>query len=314
MGITHVIRGQDHINNTHKQVLLYQALGKPVPKFAHLPLILGDDGTPLSKRHGAVALSSFKAEGFVPEGLLNYLALLGWGTEGNDEFYSLDDLTKKFSLKRINKAGARFNREKLEWLDGQHIKKLPEAVYLSMMSAFWKERLPAVQAEELKKGKKEVAELVGAMTKVIEEAKSCERCWTFSDVTPCPICRSPKRDQTTLCIVATPQEQAVIERTGEFAGVYHVLRGTIDANDEDTLKHLKLRELLVRLSGVREVILAMNPDVEGETTMLYLTRLIREQHPEIKITRLARGLPMGSDIEYADEITLASALKNRVKN
>lgn len=142
MEITHVIRGDDHMSNTPRQILIFEAMGWKPPKYAHLPLILGDDGTPLSKRHGAVALSTFKEEGFIPEGILNYLALLGWGTEGNEEFYSLTDLTKKFSLKRVNKAGARFNREKLEWINAQHIKKLPEAEYLARLTAFCEPRLP----------------------------------------------------------------------------------------------------------------------------------------------------------------------------
>lgn len=168
----------------------------------------------------------------------------------------------------------------------------------------------------LKKGKKDVAELVGAMKNVMEQVKSCERCWTFSDTTPCSTCASTKRDQTMLCIVSTTQELAALERTGEYHGLYHVLRGAIDTSDEEILERLKLKELLARLNEekIQEVILALNPDMAGETTMLYLSKLIRETAAAIKITRLARGLPMGSDIEYADEITLGSALKNRSKN
>ena len=144
MEITHVIRGDDHLSNTPRQMLLFEAMGWKPPKYAHLPLILGDDGTPLSKRHGAVAITQFKEEGFIPEGLLNYLALLGWGTEGNQELYVLEELIKKFSLKRINKANARFNIEKLEWINAQHLKKLPEADYLARLSFFY-------QAKGLKK-------------------------------------------------------------------------------------------------------------------------------------------------------------------
>jgi recombination protein RecR len=168
----------------------------------------------------------------------------------------------------------------------------------------------------LKKGKKDVAELVGAMKNVMEQVKSCERCWTFSDTTPCSTCASTKRDQTMLCIVSTTQELAALERTGEYHGLYHVLRGAIDTSDEEILERLKLKELLARLNEekIQEVILALNPDMAGETTMLYLSKLIKETNTSIKITRLARGLPMGSDIEYADEVTLGSALKNRSKN
>ncbi len=135
--ITHVIRGDDHLSNTPRQILLFEALGWKPPKYAHLPLILGHDGTPLSKRHGAVALSSFRENGFIPEGILNYLALLGWGTEGNQELFSLEELIKKFSLKRVNKANARFDMEKMEWINGQQIKKLSEAEYLSRITAYF---------------------------------------------------------------------------------------------------------------------------------------------------------------------------------
>lgn len=142
MQITHVIRGDDHLSNTPRQILLFEALGWKPPKYAHLPLILGNDGTPLSKRHGAVALSSFRALGYIPEGLLNYLSLLGWGTEGNQELYSLEELTKKFSLKRVNKANARFDTEKLDWVNAQQIKKLPEAEYVARITAFFDQYAP----------------------------------------------------------------------------------------------------------------------------------------------------------------------------
>ncbi len=112
---------------------------------------MGDDGTPLSKRHGAVSLTAYRQEGFLPHGLLNYLALLGWGTEGNQELYSLDDLIKKFSLKRINKTNARFNREKLEWINAQHIKKLSEADYLAQVTAFYADEAKKFPAEKWKK-------------------------------------------------------------------------------------------------------------------------------------------------------------------
>lgn len=137
MGITHVIRGDDHLSNTPRQILLFEAMGWKAPKYVHLPLILGDDGTPLSKRHGAVSLSSFRERGFIPEGILNYLAFLGWGTEGNQEIYSLNELAEKFSLKRINKANAKFNFEKLEWLNAQHIKGLEEDDYVLRVTQFY---------------------------------------------------------------------------------------------------------------------------------------------------------------------------------
>jgi glutamyl-tRNA synthetase len=137
MQISHVIRGDDHLSNTPRQILLFEALGWKPPKYGHLPLILGDDGTPLSKRHGAVALKSFKENGFLASAILNYLALLGWNSADNQEFFTLPDLVKKFSLKRITKANARFDLEKMEWLNAQHMKKLSEQEYCDQITAFY---------------------------------------------------------------------------------------------------------------------------------------------------------------------------------
>jgi len=137
MSISHVIRGDDHLSNTPRQIPMYEALGWKPPKYAHLPLILGEDGTPLSKRHGAVAVRHYREEGFLPEGLLNFLALMGWSPGNDEEIFSLKDLIKRFSLKKINKAGARFNHEKLLWLNAQHIKRMPKEDYREALNGFY---------------------------------------------------------------------------------------------------------------------------------------------------------------------------------
>jgi glutamyl-tRNA synthetase len=123
MGITHVIRGEDHISNTPKQILMYEAMGFKVPKFAHLPLIMGADGARLSKRFGAVAVSDYRKEGFLPDALVNYLLLLGWSPGGAQEIVSLKNAVEKFSIRKINKTAAQFNLEKLKWINGEYIKK-----------------------------------------------------------------------------------------------------------------------------------------------------------------------------------------------
>ncbi len=123
MNITHVIRGEDHLSNTPKQILLYLALGKKVPKFGHLPLILAQDGKRLSKRHGASSVDEFKEMGFLPEGLLNGLALLGWGDNMPKPIFSLDELIKRFDFARVNKKGAIFDPDKLAWINGQHLSR-----------------------------------------------------------------------------------------------------------------------------------------------------------------------------------------------
>ena len=169
----------------------------------------------------------------------------------------------------------------------------------------------------LKSGKKEVGELTLALKELIDTVKSCEVCWNFSDTSPCPICQNPKRDHTTICVVADPQDLAVIEGTGEYRGLYHVLRWQVDPTDAESLTKMKVKELLEGTRNkeqgtIQEVILALNPDIAGETTMLYLEKELKSVNQEIKITRLARGLPMGGDLRYADEITLGSAIKNRI--
>jgi glutamyl-tRNA synthetase len=126
MNITHVIRGDDHVNNTPRQINIYQALGAELPHFAHVPMILGSDGKRLSKRHGAVSVTQYRDEGYLPEALVNYLARLGW-SHGDEEKFSREQLVEWFDLRHISKSPARFDPEKLAWLNAQYIKETPDA-------------------------------------------------------------------------------------------------------------------------------------------------------------------------------------------
>ena len=166
----------------------------------------------------------------------------------------------------------------------------------------------------LKSGKKEVGEITLSLKELIDNVKSCETCWDFSDHNPCAICNNKTRDQSLLCVISEPQDIPVIERTDIYNGLYHVLRGAIEPGAEEEWEKIKLKELFkkIRNKEIKEIILALNLDLSGETTMLFLEKKIKELNPEIKITRLARGLPMGSDLQYVDEITLGSAIKNRI--
>jgi glutamyl-tRNA synthetase len=125
MGISHVIRGADHLSNTPKQVLLYHALGAETPVFAHVPLILGADKSRLSKRHGATDVNMYRTEGFLPEAFRNFLALLGWSPGGDEEFLRTNELIQKFSLEGVSRTNAVFDRAKLEWFNTQYLQKLP---------------------------------------------------------------------------------------------------------------------------------------------------------------------------------------------
>ncbi|HKT51598.1 MAG TPA: glutamate--tRNA ligase [Candidatus Angelobacter sp.] len=137
MKITHVIRGDDHISNTPKQVAVYEALGLPVPEFAHLSTILGPDRERLSKRHGATSVSNFREMGVLPEALMNYLALLGWAPSGGDrEIFPTAELIKEFSLERVTPSPAIFDNEKLNWLNRQYIKSSPTPVIHEMGAGF----------------------------------------------------------------------------------------------------------------------------------------------------------------------------------
>lgn len=136
MKMSHIIRGDDHISNTNKQIALYNALGVKPPKFAHIPLILAPDKSRLSKRFGAVAISEYREKGYLPEAMVNYLALLGWAPGDNNEFMETPQIIKKFSLKKVNKCGAEFNEDKLRWLNGEHIRKMDIDRFIEAVSPF----------------------------------------------------------------------------------------------------------------------------------------------------------------------------------
>jgi glutamyl-tRNA synthetase len=123
MNITHVIRGEDHLSNTPKQTLLQEALGFPMPAYAHLPLVLGGDRTKLSKRHGDDSVAQFKTQGYLPEAIVNFLVLLGWNPGDNRELFTLEELVKEFSLEKVHKGGAVFNPKRLDWINGSYIRK-----------------------------------------------------------------------------------------------------------------------------------------------------------------------------------------------
>lgn len=156
---------------------------------------------------------------------------------------------------------------------------------------------------------------VEALSKAIIEAKReikyCSNCYNITDKDPCSICSNKSRDENIICVVEDPRDVAAMERTKEFKGQYHVLHGVISPMDGVGPDMIKVRELIQRLSNqeVDEIILATNPTIEGEATAMYIARLIKPMG--IKVTRIAHGLPVGGDIEYADEVTISKALEGR---
>ena len=139
MGITHVIRGDDHINNTPRQINILEALGAPIPKYAHVPMILGEDGSRLSKRHGATSVMEYRNMGYLPEALLNYLVRLGW-SHGEQEIFTVDEMIEYFELENVNRAPSTFNPEKLLWLNQQYIMKDDPARIAHLLSPHMGER------------------------------------------------------------------------------------------------------------------------------------------------------------------------------
>ncbi len=150
-----------------------------------------------------------------------------------------------------------------------------------------------------------------AIVEAKREVHTCPCCQNLTDRELCPICDDDMRDRSVICVVAEPKDVIAMERSREFRGVYHVLHGVISPLNHVTQDDIKIRELLMRVGSgqVREVIMATNPDTEGEATAMYISRLLRPM--EVKVTRLAYGVPVGSQLEYADEVTLSRALEGR---
>jgi glutamyl-tRNA synthetase len=180
MRMTHIIRGADHLSNTPKQILQYQALGAPLPTFAHVPLILGPDKTRLSKRHGATSVMAYKNEGIVPEAFRNFLALLGWTpAEANKEVMGDEELIAAFSLENISHSNAVFDRDKLDWFNTEYIRAYPADKLLPLIRDEWKEASFTPQIAEEKK-LVEIIELLKPRARSLKDFASVFRGY-FSD-------------------------------------------------------------------------------------------------------------------------------------
>jgi recombination protein RecR len=163
----------------------------------------------------------------------------------------------------------------------------------------------------LKRPREDVVKMARALVDVKDRITSCSVCCNITESDPCPICSSTKRERETLCVVEEPSDVIALEKTNEFRGLYHVLGGALSPLDGIGPDDLKIRELLQRFPGdINEVILALNPTVEGEATTIYLTKLVKPLG--VKVTRLARGIPVGGNLEFADEATLSRALEGRI--
>lgn len=184
----------------------------------------------------------------------------------------------------------------------EHFQKFPSVGPKSAQRmAFYLLRMP----------KEEIEKFAQCMISAKENTKTCEICFNLSSSSPCEICTSTSRDRSTICVVSETKDLIAIEKTNEYKGLYHVLQGLISPMDGIGADDIRIKELLTRLTNeeVKEVILALSPSVEGEATSLYLSKLIKPFG--IKISRIAFGLPVGGDLEYADEITITKAIEGR---
>ncbi len=194
---------------------------------------------------------------------------------------------------------------------------------LSKLPTIGRKTAQRLAAYILKMSREDVVQIAEALVAVKDRVRFCSVCFNVTDHEPCAICRSPKRDHSVICVVEEASDVSALERTNEYRGVYHVLGGAISPLDGVGPEDLRVRELVGRVQGHRpaesepqgatsalEVILAMNPNVEGDTTAYYLSQLLKPL--DVRVTRIARGLPIGGDLEYADEATLSRALEDRL--
>jgi len=158
--------------------------------------------------------------------------------------------------------------------------------------------------------KDEVEEFANALVKARGTIKYCSICGNFTDSDPCAICSNPNRDKSTICVIEQPKDIMTIEKVREFNGVYHVLHGTISPMQGRGPDDIKLKELITRVNNdLKEIIVATNPNIEGEATAMYISKILKPFG--VKVTRIAHGIPVGGDLEYADEVTLSKALEGR---
>jgi glutamyl-tRNA synthetase len=182
MAITHVIRGEDHVSNTPRQILIQRALNISTPTYAHIPLILAPDRSRLSKRHGAVALSTYRERGYLPEAMRNYLALLGWSPGDDRELLSLPELIDEFSLEGIQRSGAVFDLDKLNWFNREYLKQLSDETFYNSVYAFvpsWLFALPQFSHERLRQVMPHVRDRIAALADVADMAENGELTFYF---------------------------------------------------------------------------------------------------------------------------------------
>jgi recombination protein RecR len=159
----------------------------------------------------------------------------------------------------------------------------------------------------------DIRELIGSIKRVREELRLCSSCFNLTDIDPCAICSDPRRDSGKLCVVETPLDLMSVEKSGRFKGVYHVIHGLLSPLDAIGPDDIRLKDLIDRVDSgdIEEIIMALNPTIEGEATASYLAQKVRSK--KVKVSRIAYGIPIGGSLEYADPLTMSRALENRTE-
>ncbi|GAB4281455.1 MAG: glutamate--tRNA ligase [Candidatus Rifleibacteriota bacterium] len=217
MQISHVVRAEEHLTNTHRQLILYEALGIKPPVFAHASLILGEDKTKLSKRHGATSIGQYAQDGFLPEAMINFLALLGWN-EGNDrEIYSVEELKECFSLERISKSPGVFDKTKLIWMNGQHLRALPVEKLLPMVEPILKKEMPDEQRLQNPEILRKLVELIQVKMNVLNDAVEVARSFLQAS--------APENEEAAAVIATEKSQKLFAVLAEEFARCEWVREG-----------------------------------------------------------------------------------------
>ncbi len=183
MNISHVIRGEDHIANTAKQILLYEALGADIPEFVHTPLILNTEGKKLSKRDGVTSIDDFRKMGFVPTALVNYMTLLGWTSPDGEEIFSLEEAATQFDLDRVNNSGAKFDWDKLDWLNSQYLHEMPSEELLPLLTPYWQEANYKFDSESDQQWLLDITALIGPSLTRLTDAVDEGAVFFIDDIT-----------------------------------------------------------------------------------------------------------------------------------
>lgn len=252
MEITHVLRGEDHISNTPRQILIQEALGFARPEYAHLPLILASDRSKMSKRHGAVAVEEYLAEGFLPTTIINYLALLGWNPGTDQEVFSMKELVQQFNLEGVQKSGAVFDQQKFRWLNKEHLNQLSDEEYLRELEDYWPERvkdLPDFSPERLQRLLTEIRERTDVFGDVRTAAEAGEYDFAFGPVdVPVEMLQWKKDDSV---VAAKPRLEKALELLGpaDFSSPESI-KGALWDYAEEVGKGELLWPLRVALTGL----------------------------------------------------------------